>query len=156
MFKYILEADSNYDGVLDFHEFKSAIKYAQRKLKQNENSDWNSIYNLHIYISKVTVRVKGFFISIFLFLSHICRINLCSFSNKKEASDRKLESKIIHFQLYTACSHVNLIWISISQFFYILFIQIIFLVQLNELPSSVPLFVLQPMLKKLETVSFTF
>ena len=66
MFKYILEADSNYDGVLDFHEFKSAIKYAQRKLKQNENSDWNSIYNLH-NISKVTVRVKGFLFPYFYF-----------------------------------------------------------------------------------------
>ena len=33
LFKFILEADNNNDGVLDFHEFKAAIKYAQQKLK---------------------------------------------------------------------------------------------------------------------------
>ena len=34
LFKYILEADNDKDGVLDFPEFKVAIKYAQRKLKE--------------------------------------------------------------------------------------------------------------------------
>ena len=34
LFKYILEADNDKDGVLDFPEFKVAIKYAQRRLME--------------------------------------------------------------------------------------------------------------------------
>ena len=34
LFKFILEADNNQDGVLDFQEFKTAVRYVQRKLKK--------------------------------------------------------------------------------------------------------------------------
>ena len=35
LFREIIGSDRNNDGVLDFHEFKTAIKDAQRKLQEN-------------------------------------------------------------------------------------------------------------------------
>ena len=39
MQKYLLEFDTDNDGMLDFDEFKQAIKAAQAKLKQSHRYD---------------------------------------------------------------------------------------------------------------------
>ena len=46
MQKYLLEFDTDNDGMLDFDEFKQAIKAAQAKLKQSHrydaDTDWRA------------------------------------------------------------------------------------------------------------------
>ena len=42
LLKYMLESDADNDGILDFHEFKMAIKFAQKKLKSREDSGEHS------------------------------------------------------------------------------------------------------------------
>jgi hypothetical protein len=38
LLKYMVESDCDNDGMLDFQEFKVAIKIAQKKLKSREDS----------------------------------------------------------------------------------------------------------------------
>ena len=37
--KYLLEFDSDNDGMLDFEEFKNAMKTAQKKIKDKEEEE---------------------------------------------------------------------------------------------------------------------
>ena len=39
MQKYLFEFDSDHDGMLDFEEFKNAMKNAQRKMKDKERKE---------------------------------------------------------------------------------------------------------------------
>ena len=50
LYKFIIESDDNNDGVLDFQEFKAAIKLAQKKLKESEGEQWTSLLQLCGYL----------------------------------------------------------------------------------------------------------